>query len=61
MTAHWGVPDPAASREATRSKRKQFRDRAVTLKRRIDLMLSLPIQTLDALALQREVKDIGQR
>jgi arsenate reductase len=61
MTAHWGVPDPAAFEGSDEEKRKQFRDTAVTLKRRIDLMLSLPIQTLDALSLQREVKDIGQR
>jgi arsenate reductase len=38
----------------------QFRDTALTLKRRIELMLSLPIERLDALAMHREIKDIGK-
>jgi arsenate reductase len=61
MTAHWGVPDPAAVEGSDEEKRKQFRATAVTLKRRIDLMLALPIQSLDAMALRQEIKDIGQR
>ena len=60
MTAHWGVPDPAAVEGSDEEKRKQFRATAVTLKRRIDLMLALPIESLDAMALQQELKDIGQ-
>ena len=42
MTAHWGLPDPAAFEGSDEEKRIHFRDTAVTLKRRIDLMLSLP-------------------
>ena len=61
MTAHWGLPDPAAFEGSDEEKRIHFRDTAVTLKRRIDLMLSLPIQSLDSMALQQEIKDIGQR
>jgi len=61
MTAHWGLPDPAAFEGSDEEKRRQFRQAAVTLKRRIDLMLSLPIESLDSMALQREVKDIGKR
>jgi arsenate reductase len=61
MTAHWGVPDPAAVEGSDEEKRKQFRATAVTLKRRIDLMLALPIESLDAMALRQEIKDIGQR
>jgi len=60
MTAHWGVPDPAAVEGSNEEKRKQFRATAVTLKRRIDLMLALPIDSLGSMALQQEVKDIGQ-
>jgi arsenate reductase len=41
--------------------RKAFRDVATILKRRIDLMLSLPLRSLDRLSLQRELKDIGRR
>ena len=61
MTAHWGMPDPAALVGSDEEKRKEFRATAVTLKRRIDLMLALPIESLESMALQQEVKDIGQR
>ena len=61
MTAHWGLPDPAAFEGGDDEKRKRFRDTAVTLKRRIDLMLSLPIESLDSMSLQHEIKDIGKR
>ena len=61
MTAHWGVPDPAAFEGSDDEKRMQFRATAVTLKRRIDLMLSLPIQSLDSMAIRQQIKDIGQR
>ena len=61
MTAHWGVPDPAAFVGSEEDTSKQFRDTGVTLKRRIDLMLSLPIGSLDSTAIQRELKDIGTR
>ena len=61
VTAHWGLPDPAAFVGPDDAKRQRFHETAVTLKRRIDLMLALPIQSLDAVALQREVKGIGAR
>jgi len=61
MTAHWGVPDPAAFEGSDEHKAKLFWDTAVTLKRRIELMLALPLQSLDRLSLQRELRDIGQR
>lgn len=61
MTAHWGVPDPAAFNGVDDAKAKVFLDTAVTLKRRIELMLALPFASLDRLSLQREVRDIGAR
>lgn len=61
MTAHWGVADPAACEGRDDAKRQQFRDAALTLKRRIELMLSLPLARLDAMAIHREIKDIGTR
>jgi arsenate reductase len=61
MTAHWGVADPAAYEGNDEQKAKVFWDTAVTLKRRIELMLALPLQSLDRLTLQRELKDIGTR
>ena len=61
MTAHWGVADPAAFEGSDDAKRQQFRDAGVTLKRRIELMLSLPQARLDGIAIHREIKDIGTR
>ena len=61
MTAHWGQPDPAAVEGSDEAKAKAFVDALVTLKRRIELMLALPLAKLDALSLQKEVKDIGSR
>lgn len=60
MTAHWGVPDPAAVTGSDDEKARAFMATAVTLKRRIELMLSLPMARLDAMAIQRELKQIGQ-
>ena len=61
VTAHWGIPDPAgvigSSEEITRA----FRDAFVTLGRRIDLFLSLPLEKLDALAVKKEVDRIGRQ
>ncbi len=60
MTAHWGVPDPAAFEGTDEEKARVFMSTAVTLKRRIELMLSLPIKSLDSTAIQREITDIGK-
>ena len=61
MTAHWGLPDPAAVGGSDDEKRIAFRDTLVTLKRRVELMLALPLDALDAMATQREVRAIGGR
>ena len=61
MTAHWGLPDPAAVEGSEEDKRLAFADAAVTLKRRIDLMLALPLASLDAMAIRRELGGIGGR
>lgn len=60
MSAHWGVPDPAAVEGTEEQQRKAFTDAALTLRRRIELFLSLPLQRLDAMSLQRELRNIGQ-
>ena len=59
MTAHWGMPDPAAVEGSDEAKAKAFLDAFVTMKRRIDLMLALPLQSLDRMAIHKQVKDIG--
>jgi arsenate reductase len=60
MTAHWGVPDPAAVRGSQAEIERAFRDAFLILDRRISLFLSLPLKTLDRLALKRELDNIGQ-
>ena len=61
VSAHWGVPDPAAVEGTDEQQRKAFFDAAITLRRRIELFLSLPLQRLDAMSLQRELRDIGHQ
>jgi len=60
MTAHWGVPDPAAVEGSEEKKLRAFSDTAVVLKRRIEFLLALPLQKLDAMAIQREIAQIGK-
>ena len=60
-TAHWGLPDPAAVGGSDEERRAAFRGTLVTLKRRVELLLALPVDALDALAMQRELRDIGRR
>jgi protein-tyrosine-phosphatase len=61
MTAHWGVPDPAAVEGSEAQRLQAFRDVAVTMKRRIELLLALPLPKLEPLAIQHEIRQIGQR
>jgi arsenate reductase len=60
ITAHWGVPDPAAVEDTEEGKKRAFMDTAVTLKRRIEFMLSLPMAKLERMAIQHEVREIGK-
>jgi protein-tyrosine-phosphatase len=60
-TAHWGVPDPAAVEGTDEVKLKAFKETAMILKRRIELMLSLPLSKLDRMSLQHKVREIGQQ
>ncbi len=61
MTAHWGVEDPAAFEGSEEQRIKVFRDVAMVLRRRIELMLALPMAALDRLAIEREIREIGRR
>jgi len=61
ITAHWGVPDPAAVQGSPEQIEKAFRDAFFLLDRRIGLFLSLPLSTLDGLALKKEVDRIGRQ
>lgn len=59
MTAHWGVADPVAVEGSDDVRARVFLDAALTLRRRIELMLALPLRSLAGLALQRELDRIG--
>ena len=61
MTAHWGIPDPAAVGGTPEQIERAFRDAFMILERRISLLLCLPLASLDKLAIQKEIERIGQR
>jgi arsenate reductase len=60
MTAHWGVPDPAAVAGTPEQIERAYRDAFMMLERRISLFLCLPLSSLDKLAIQKEINRIGQ-
>jgi len=61
MIAHWGVPDPAAVQGTPQEVERAFRDAFSILERRISLFLSLPLASIDKLALKKEIDKIGQK
>jgi arsenate reductase len=60
MTAHWGIPDPAAVKGTPEEIARAFREAFVVLDRRVGLFLSLPMGMMQQLALQREIEKIGR-
>jgi arsenate reductase (thioredoxin) len=60
MTAHWGVPDPAAVKGTRIEIERAFRDAFTILDRRISLFLCLPLSSLEKLAIQKEIDKIGK-
>ena len=60
MTAHWGIPDPAAIAGMPEQIERAFRDAFMILERRISLLLCLPLPSLDKLAIQKEIDQIGK-
>jgi protein-tyrosine-phosphatase len=60
MTAHWGIPDPAAAQGAEQQRLAAFRDAYRYLDARIKLFVALPFEKLDRLAIKREVDKIGR-
>jgi arsenate reductase len=61
MTAHWGVPDPAAVKGTPEEIERAFHDAFVALERRITLFLSLPLATLENITVQEEIQRIGKQ
>lgn len=61
VTAHWGIPDPAAVAGSDEEKRHAFKEAFITLRRRIELFASLPFDKLDHLALKSHMAEIGEQ
>jgi arsenate reductase (thioredoxin) len=61
MTAHWGVADPAEAKGTPEQIARAYREAFMILDRRISLLLSLPLASLDKLAIQTEVDRIGKQ
>lgn len=61
MTAHWGIPDPAAVPGREDERARAFREAFILLDRRISLFLSLPLSTLDEMSLRQELNNIGKQ
>lgn len=60
MTAHWGVPDPAAATGNEAEVRLAFADAFRMLNNRISLFVSLPLRSLDKLTLRKQLESIGR-
>jgi arsenate reductase len=60
VTAHWGVPDPAAVDGTESEQRKTFRAAYLALEHRIKIFVALPIDSLDRLAIKQKVEEIGR-
>jgi arsenate reductase len=60
MTAHWGLPDPAAVQGSDAERRLAFAETLRMLNNRIGVFVSLPIKSLDKLSLQNRLREIGQ-
>lgn len=60
VTAHWGVPDPAAAEGSEAVKRAAFAETMRLLTQRISIFTSLPLASLDRLSLQKRLDDIGK-
>jgi len=61
MTAHWGLPDPAAVEGPEIERRRAFRQTFAALENRIKLFASLPFESLDRLSLQNHIDAIGRK
>jgi len=60
MTAHWGVPDPAAAQGSETKIAQAFRDAFMALQRRIELFANLPVPSLDRMSLKKRLDEIGR-
>ena len=61
VTAHWGFPDPAAVEGSDEEKRAAFKQALHQIRNRVQLFLSLPLESLDRLAIENKLRAIGQQ
>ncbi|HEV2486985.1 MAG TPA: arsenate reductase ArsC [Terracidiphilus sp.] len=61
ITAHWGLPDPAAVEGSDDEKRAAFAQTLGRMRNRVQLFVSLPLETLGSLAIKKKMRDIGQQ
>jgi arsenate reductase len=61
MTAHWGVPDPAAVEGTPEEIERAYKQTFAILNTRISLMLALPLSSMDSLAIKKEIDSIGKQ
>lgn len=61
IAAHWGVEDPAGVEGSDEKKRATFREAATILRRRIDLLMNLPLSKMDALVTKAKLQEIGKK
>jgi arsenate reductase (thioredoxin) len=61
ITAHWGFPDPAAVEGSDDEKRAAFAQTVRQMRNRVQLFLSLPLETLDSMAIETKMRDIGKQ
>ena len=59
ISAHWGIPDPAAVQGSDEEKRHAFREAAMAMRKRIELFTALPVASLDRMSLKSKLDDIG--
>lgn len=60
MTAHWGLPDPAAATGDARAIELAFREAYYVLQRRVELFANLPVKSLDRMSLKTRLDEIGR-
>jgi arsenate reductase len=61
ITAHWGFPDPAAVEGTDDEKRAAFAQTVRQMRKRVELFLSLPLEALDSMAIEKKMRAIGQQ
>jgi protein-tyrosine-phosphatase len=59
-TAHWGYPDPSQVQGSDDDKRRAFKEVMVGLRKRMDLLAAMPLEKLDAMSIQAELKKLAE-